>query len=132
MLHNNLTQLQSILAAMIAGSSWPTTIHLFQNNFAVGVNPALASFTESTFPGYASQTITGLWTAVGIISPLVYSQTSLITWTLTAGSQSVYGYYVTDSTPNLYWAENDPAAPVTLSVGSPNYSVQLYYSLEDQ
>ena len=93
---------------------------VFTNNVSPGTGSVAGSFTEATWAGYApvvSNTITfGPVTLVGHVASVTGSA---IVFPNTSGvSQTAYGIFVTDSTGLvLYYAERDPAAPVSVPNG---------------
>lgn len=74
-------------------------IRLFQNNITPAETDTAATYTEATWTGYASITLTpGSWSVVeGAPTRASYAQQ---TWTSSAGSQNQnnYGYYMTRTT----------------------------------
>jgi hypothetical protein len=107
----------------------PTTnlvLHLYVNSVNLSLeNFTASSFTEATAGGYASATLAGSnWTASTAgsgVSSAVYN--SSITFTFSTG-QSVYGYYVTDTSGQILWAEEFSGAPFNLPVGGGEISVR--------
>ena len=98
-------------------------MHLFKNSLTLNGTEVLGSFTEATFTGYAVVTLSG-FAAAAISGTQAYSTGSVATFTLTAGSQNIYGYYVTDAADSkLYWAENDPNAPIALNTTDNTYQI---------
>ena len=90
-------------------------LRLFQNNITPADTDTAATYTESTYPGCGSITLTGAnWNnaASGSIS---YNAQQTITCSGSA-SQSVFGYYVTQVTSGiLMWAERDASAPFAIA-----------------
>lgn len=71
-------------------------------------------FTEASASGYAAITLEGSnWTAntQSGVSAIVYD--SNVTFTFNVG-QDVYGYYVTNNSNQILWAEEFPGAPFAL------------------
>lgn len=102
-------------------------LHLFQNNIIPARTNVLADFTEATFDGYAPVSIS-TWAVSVVSGHIAVSTPNNAIFTKSAGptSNSVYGYYVTNSAnTQLLWSERDPAAPFLLSVAGTQYSVQL-------
>jgi hypothetical protein len=92
---------------------------LYQNNVTPGETDTVGTYTEATFTGYASITLTGAsWTVTpGAPSSAAYAQQ---TFTSSAGSQSqtIYGYFlkrVTTTTGDIVYAERFSDAPVTIT-----------------
>lgn len=98
--------------------------NLYQSAYTPVDGSVLADFTSrvSTFPGYAHQPISN-WVDGGLdASNRRIISADPVTFTLTSGTEAVYGYYITDGTPTiLYWAELDPGGPVTLDTGHTLY-----------
>ena len=105
-------------------------VHLYQNN----VNPADNThgtsgrdFTSSTFTEAPVSAITlsaANWTTTqtsGGVSTAQYN--SGVTFTFTSG-QSVYGYYVTDTSNNILWAERFSGAPFELPVAGGDIAIR--------
>lgn len=70
-------------------------VRLFRNNVSVLPGSELADFDQCTFPGYADQEVTGLWS--GPVNDLVgraVSRLFNLTWTRAAGlgTETVYGW----------------------------------------
>lgn len=111
------------LLKYIVNNISPTNLvlHLYTNDvdlsteeFKAGGDGGTSSFTEVTAAGYTAVTLTGSsWTvstSSGITSA-VYN--SSITFSFTTGVD-VYGYYVTNTSDQILWAEKFPGAPFTL------------------
>jgi hypothetical protein len=91
-------------------------LRLFQNNITPAETDTAATYTEATFTGYSSVTLTGAsWSVVeGAPSSASYAQQS---FTSSAGSQnqSIYGYYVTRTTSGrIAWAERFTDGPYVI------------------
>lgn len=105
------------LLEYIVNKTSPTNLvlHLYTNTVDLSTDAfSTGSFTEASASGYAPVTLTGSnWTAstsVGI-SSAVYN--TGITFNFTVGVD-VRGYYVTNTSNNILWAEEFPGAPFTL------------------
>jgi hypothetical protein len=102
----------------------------YSNNYTPVLGSSTGSFTESTYTGYGSITLTG-WSAP-YDNGLSGAQTdhALQTWTCTGGSpQNIYGIYVTKGGV-LVFAMRDPAAPFSMGPGG-LYGAILEYLLEN-
>lgn len=81
------------------GSSLPDmTLHLYQNNYTPDNASVLASFTESTFTGYAEVPILRAeFTTITLVSHVAYAiRSSAPQFTCSAGGpQTAYGWYLT-------------------------------------
>lgn len=82
------------------------------------------SFTESTAAGYSAVTLSGAdWdidTTSGVTAA-VYSTSVVFSFT---EGDSIYGYYVTNSSDEMLWAERFPGAPFNLPSGGGEISVR--------
>ena len=90
-------------------------LRLYQNNITPADSDTAGTYTESTFTGYASITLTGAsWNAASAGS-IAYSAQQTITCS-GASSQNVYGYYITQVTSGtLMWSERDASAPFAIA-----------------
>lgn len=82
------------------------------------------SFSESTAAGYSAANLSGANWNVGTtdgISAAVYNTS--VAFSFTEGD-SVYGYYVTNSSNEILWAERFPGAPFNLPSGGGEISVR--------
>lgn len=105
------------LLEYIVNKSSPTNLvlHLYGNDLDLSTESfSTGSFTEISASGYAPVTLTGSnWTASTStgISSAVYG--TGITFSFTVGVD-VQGYYVTNTSNQIMWAEEFPGAPFTL------------------
>lgn len=115
------------LLEYIVNKSSPTTpvLHLYVNSVDLtGETFTAASFTEASAGGYYPANLTGAnWTVATVAGTTTAVYNTSITFSFSAG-QSVYGYYVTDSSGNILWAEQFPGAPFNLPVGGGEISVR--------
>lgn len=84
---------------------------LYKNNITPSDTDTAGTYTEATFPGYASITLTGAsW---GTASAGSISYGSQQTWTCSgASTDDIYGYYIVQLTSGvLIWSERDANAP---------------------
>lgn len=105
-------------------------IHLFQNNVVPDGTFTLASFTEATFTGYSSQLVT--WGA-SFLNGSNKGQLDSGLHTFTAGtigtSNTVYGYYVTDSgSTTCLFSERNPAGGVLINTTGQVFTVRLHFT----
>lgn len=111
----------------------PTNIvlHLYTNS--VNLTPRTftsGTFTEATAAGYASVTLTGGgWTATTTAGVGTSLYDNGITFAFTAG-QDVQGYYMTDTSNNILWAEEFPGAPFQLPIGGGDIAVRPQVQLQ--
>lgn len=105
------------LLGYIVNKSAPTdlVLRLYTNSIDLSTETwNAASLTEATGAGYSSATLTGSnWTVstTAGVTAAVYNTT--VTFTFSVG-QNVQGYYVTDTSGNILWAEEFPGAPFSL------------------
>lgn len=105
------------LLEYIVNKTSPTNLvlHLYTNDVDLSTESFSAgSFTEVNAAGYAAVTLTGAnWAAATAsgISSAVYN--TGITFSFTTGV-NVQGYYVTNTSNAILWAEEFPGAPFTL------------------
>lgn len=119
------------------GDSLGVNLHLFKSNITPANGDVLSDYTsphEADFGGYAPIAIANIdWSAAGLDgSDRAFSTAPLQTFTQDGGgsSNTIYGYFVTDSTDaDLLWAERDPAAPVTVDATHRVYAVVPKFTL---
>lgn len=79
-------------------------LHIYDNDVTPGESSTRSTFTEATAAGYAAITLVGtLWTFTqdaGVTTAVFSEQPFTFTTGVTA-----YGYYVTDTSDSLLWAE---------------------------
>lgn len=108
-------------------------VHLFTNNVNPSNATVLADFTEATFAGYVAQSLTTPNPAVDAAHISTVTAVS-VSFTITAGAQNIYGWYVTNSAnTRLMWSQRDAAAPVAMDAAGINvFTLTLSYSDKDQ
>jgi hypothetical protein len=118
------------MSILKAGFLNATVVHLFKNDYHPAVGDATSSYVEANFPGYGTWQI--VWGTITWLGDHVELQANTsVTWNATApGGAPVYGYYVTDTSNNLLWAERDPAAPVDMSGAGFSYTIILKLTLD--
>ncbi len=90
-------------------------LRLFQSNTTPSDTDTAGTFTESSFTGYGAITLTGASWNSAASGSIAYSAQQTFTCS-GAASQSVYGYYVTQTTSGvLVWAERDGSAPFAIA-----------------
>jgi len=83
-----------------------------------------SNFTESGATGYASVTLAGSnWSVATTSGVSVATYGSSVTFSFLEGA-SIYGYYVTNSSGAIMWAEEFPSAPFTLPSDGGQISVR--------
>lgn len=129
-------RMSEALAAWIA-TNFPAAavqakIRLFKNNFTVSDTAALADFTEADFDGYGAINVAdgSTWTGPIIdpdgnlksVSPTNYT---FIENDPETTPNTVYGYYITDSTGVLLIAAQNFPAPLDFTLGGAQVTIEL-------
>lgn len=100
-------------------------LRLYVNNRTPSVGDTSADYTEPAGTWYAPITMSSWGTPY--INPSDQGQVDEIIriWTAAATvvSESIYGYFVTDGSGNLLWAELNPAGPQAMDTIGQTYSV---------
>lgn len=115
------------LLQYIVNKTSPTNLvlHLYTNDIDLSDDDFVTGdFTEATATGYASVTLTGAgWTAATTsgVSAALYDNG--ITFSFSVG-QDVQGYYVTDTSNNILWAEEFPGAPFSLPTAGGDIAIR--------
>ena len=110
---------------LTAGELATAKLHLFVHGPTISNATTLGALTEASFSGYAAVTLSG-WTSASVTAHVASSSANPITFTLSSGTASIGGWYVTDSASSLlYAAGNDLADPVAMSVTVNTYQVTL-------
>lgn len=117
------------------GSAVTIYAHLFKSNTTPAVTDTLSTYTVADFTGHAGVALSG-WSAASVASHVGSTTASNATFTITSGSQDVYGVVFTDnvvyaSSTKFYGAVRDPSAPVTLDASNTNAYI-IATSLTDQ
>jgi hypothetical protein len=120
------------IAAWNAGT--PLYMHLFAANHAPVDGDVLATYTaiEASGTGYAAQLLS-TWADFGLDGSnrrIIKPAPSVYTWT--AGYPTIYGYYVSDFSTNLWWAELFTAGPIVVSAGVPTLFVAGQFSFTSE
>ena len=90
-------------------------LRLFSSNITPADSDTAGTYTEATFAGYASITLTGASWGAASAGTTSYAQQTF-TLTSTGAAQNIYGYYVTQFTSGvLMWAERDGAGPFAIT-----------------
>jgi hypothetical protein len=95
---------------LILSSSF--TLRLYKNDKTPDESDTFGSYVEADFAGYTSMSLNGgSWTITsGEPTSASYPQQSF-TSSITQTPQSIYGYYVVDSSNILMWAERFSNGP---------------------
>jgi hypothetical protein len=108
----------------IAGHLAAATLHLFVTGPTITNATLIGALTEASFAGYSAVALAG-WTAASVALHVASSTANPVVFTLSAGSQSIGGWYVKDAGGNLMLAGNDINDPVTLNTTINTYQVTL-------
>ena len=101
------------------------TLKLFKSNTTPANSDVAGTYTECTFTGYSSKSLTAAnWTVTnGNPSSAAYGSAQQFTYSGSVASDTVYGYYVIQAgSGTLLYAERD-AAPFTVSTNGDIYQV---------
>lgn len=103
-----LVLLDVLLRANVSPSlNW--VVRLYANNYTPNRESLLIDFTEASFGGYLPKLLTrSSWTSPATVAGSAQSTygTDYLVWTASSGSETVYGYYVTDAPATVcLWAE---------------------------
>lgn len=108
------------LLRYIVGNASPSNLqlHLYTNNRDPQEADTYGSYTTATAIGYEPSILyTNSW-SVGTdgsqVSSALYNNGITFTFGTASNTQNVYGYFVTDESNNLLWAEKFPGAPFAL------------------
>jgi len=91
-------------------------IRLYSNNITPSDTDVTATYTEATFAGYTSQTLTGAnWNAASSGS-ITYGSQLTFTRTSTGATETIYGYFVIQAASGiLVYSERDASAPFSIT-----------------
>ena len=109
-------------------------IKLFQNDYVPTTADTLANYVEATFPGYSFQNLNLTWTVQGAVGHVagIIEKAHAFTRNASGAAQLIYGYMVTDASGNnLYYAERDPAAPISLANNGDSYTITPRVTVQD-
>jgi hypothetical protein len=100
----------------------PLRLRLFANDYVPNRVTEIDDVTEATFAGYVQKDLDPAgWASpvnVGGVAQMVWAA-GFLSWLASAGSQTCYGYYVTDNPAEvLLWAERFPI-PLAVSTTVP-------------
>lgn len=106
-------------------------LKLYQSNTTPAEADVVGTYTEATFTGYSSATLTGASWTVTEGAP-TYAQYAQQAFTSSAGSQNqdIYGYYVTNNAGTiLLWAERFTNGPYNIANNGDEIRVTPYIEL---
>lgn len=117
--NNGLNLFNALLWKDAAVPALPWYLVLYSNNFTPTQASVIADFTEATFTGYSAVELNrATWQApalVGNKSQIQYGTTP-ITWTATAGFQTIYGYVIFEGVSNKLLIAEKFATAVDLNL----------------
>lgn len=121
----NQTNAKTMLNLIKSGQLTGSILRLFQNNYTPLDTDTAANFTQATFTGYAAITLNTWGTPFTNGSNKAEVDEIIRTFTQTGVgvTNTVYGYYVTDGSGNLLWAERNPAGGVAMNAIGNTYTV---------
>lgn len=124
---------QLFVASLTSYFAGICVLHLYQNNYTPVEASVLGNFTEATFTGYSSVALTS-WSLPVLTSPYQQITSAAVPFTVgTVGTgNNIYGYYVTDGSGNVLWAERDGNAPIAMSTTGAQYTVIPRFSLQSE
>lgn len=132
----SLVDLAEALRVKVVDSTFGSNCHLFKNNIIPTINTALTDFVEADFVGYSHQD--GILSWGKIPDPAqggyrIYNPSnSIFTAGALTGSQTVYGWYITNHTNTVLagWGVFD--TPVTFTTNGQGIVVEpnFYLSLQ--
>jgi hypothetical protein len=122
------------LLEYIVNKTSPTNmiLHLYTNVVdlstqtftAPGDQQGPGSFTEANAAGYAAVTLSGAnWTASTSLGVSAAVYNTSVSFAFSAG-QNIQGYYVTDTSNRILWAEEFPGAPFSLPTTGGEISIR--------
>lgn len=106
-------------------------LKLFQNNFTPSKSSVFANFTEATFSGYTAQTVTFSGSTVTANVASIAAAAITFTRSIGATSNTIYGWYLTDSISSKVFACNLLATPKAMTTNGDGISVTLTELLGD-
>jgi hypothetical protein len=107
-------------------------LRLYSNNLTPDNTKVVGDFTEATFAGYAAVSLNFSADAV-VTAHVANDSADAVTFTITAGTQNIYGWYVTNAAGTvLYFSQRDANAPVGMSsAGLNTYTITVTLSDKD-
>lgn len=118
--------------ALNKGTPENQVLKLFKSNTTPGETDTAGTYTEATFTGYTSKTITGSsWSVTpGAPTEAAYAQQTF-TSSADQSSESVYGYYVVGGTSGtLLWAERFSNGPYAIANNNDSIAVTPKITLD--
>lgn len=92
------------------------TLKLFSNNITPSDTDVAGTYTEATFAGYASISLTGASWGAASAGTITYGSQQTFTRSTTGTTENIYGYYVIQAVSGiLVWSERDASAPFAVT-----------------
>lgn len=100
-------------------------LRLFKNDYTPLITSVVGDFVEADFAGYAEVALTAWGAIFTNANNQAETDEEVNVFTKEAGgsANTIYGYYVTDSSGVLMWAERNPAGGQVMSATGDTYSV---------
>lgn len=116
---------ENLALEMIVNKTAPQDLilKLFQSNTTPAEGDTAATYTEATFSGYVSVTLTGASWGAAAAGSIAFAQQ---TFTHNGGAtlNSIYGYFMVQATSGIILlAERDGAAPFTMQNNGDNIKI---------
>lgn len=120
-----------LMLQYLLNKSSPTDqiLHLFKNDVTPGEATVIGGLTESNEAGYAAISLTGSSWSVTQDSGVTTGEYAEQTFTFTEAA-TIYGYYVTDTSGNLLWAERFTGTAFQLPSGGGQIAVTPTITLD--
>lgn len=107
-------------------------VHLYTNDFDPDVDSELADYEESEADGYAAQSLTGTTWVIELGDPQGADASYPERTFALEEAETVYGYFVTDSTDALYLgAERFEGGPFVVPMAGGDIKVTPQFSLNN-
>lgn len=109
-------------------------IFLFKNDYTPDNDTILTDFTEADFTGYASQAIPATWALTTVIAGRAFTSNAPMVFLCTGGAtpNNIYGYWITDGSGNLIFAERFASAPLVMDTAGQTISVTPSVTLSSE
>jgi hypothetical protein len=110
------------------------TLRLFQNDYTPVDGSVIGNFTEATFDGYASQSLSDFAAAYLNASNKAEVDASLYIFLMTGAvtPNTIYGYYVTIGGTQVVYAERNPAGGQAMTGAGQIYPVYPRFTLASE
>ncbi len=106
------------------------TLRLYENSVSLADGTVIGDFTEATFPGYSAITLANASVTVADNAGTETASYPQQTFTATGSGNSVYGYYVTDGSTQVVFAEVFSDGPYAISNSGDNVKVTVNYTAD--